>query len=367
MAGSFERRELLGTAGATVCSLLAGCSYSSSPEPEPALSHHRIMWHRSPYISEIAVVDGTLYFSTGTDLYAVGAAGGEEKWTRHVEDEPPLHSDETICLSGMAAADSERMYVPGCDGLHAVSLQDGSDLWTAGSAGLSSAVATGNEVYAGGTDLFSIGPRSETVEWETEIGANEELHLVPINDGVVACDEAANVVHCVNADGTLRWQHDLDLEGRRPVVAGDTVYAASVREYEVSRLVALDLSTGSVNWTTETPSIRRSGLAAGDEQVYVASYWDENDIGHLVAYEQDGGEKRWEHTVAESEFSEPVVDANGVYSGTYDGIKAFSHDGTERWSIETGYSSRCSTVSDGTLYGGVTGQLIAIDATGDDQ
>ncbi|MCU4800289.1 PQQ-binding-like beta-propeller repeat protein [Halobacteria archaeon HArc-gm2] len=365
MASSFERRKLLTATGATFGSLLAGCSYSSGPQA--TLSHDRIIWHRSPVSYDIAIVDDALYFSTGTDLYSIETGTGEERWSRHVEDEPNLHSDETTCLRKAVAADSQRIYVPSCDGVRALSLQDGSDLWTAGSAAMSSVVATGSHVYAGGSDLISVSRSSETEEWLTAIGAREELSLAPTDDGVVACNEAAGVVHCMDADGTSRWQHDLEWEGRPPVVAADTVYAATGRDQEIGRLVALDRSTGSVNWTAETPAISPSGITTGDEQVYVGTYPDENDDGRLVAYDQDSGEMRWDYTVRDSDFASPLADASGVYAGTDHGVYAFSHDGTERWYVETEYPTSCILVSDGQLYAGVMGELVAIDVTGDDR
>jgi outer membrane protein assembly factor BamB len=153
-----------------------------------------------------------------------------------------------------------------------------------------------NEVNNG---LYSLKESDGTVEWSISPRINEDVlpeSIAPIyNDGMVYgvgswesepiaegryIDKSA--VYAVNAGtGKVEWVTRLEGVIRPPVIAGDSIYAASSftnpRVDEQSpgnvKLYRLDAENGSIEWELElTDRTTTTGLAVARDTVYCATF-----------------------------------------------------------------------------------------------
>ncbi|MFC7236002.1 PQQ-binding-like beta-propeller repeat protein [Halosegnis marinus] len=94
-------------------------------------SSERVRWRRGisgrPHLA-----DGTLYAMDRLRLHALSPTDGETRWKTGWDAEAfeaDAERDGSLCLSTGLAAEGERVYVAGCDGVRALYRSDGNREW----------------------------------------------------------------------------------------------------------------------------------------------------------------------------------------------------------------------------------------------
>lgn len=109
-------------------------------------------------------------------------------------------------------------------------------------------------------------------------------------------------------------------------------------------------SASDYNWKIELPGISHSSPAIWKDRLFLMSAHPENATRFVLCYAVADGRKLWQkdyatkthHLHARSSYAScsPAVDADQVYFAWSDPdhtwLKAFGHDGAERWSIDFG-------------------------------
>jgi outer membrane protein assembly factor BamB len=151
----------------------------------------------------------------------------------------------------------------------------------------------------------------------------------------------------VNTIGIEKWSTSF-LTGPYPVTpaVGDGAVYLAVE----SRLVDLDVATGTVKWSWDSNSFGAGSPAIGaDGTLYVASY-----DGSFHALDGGTGAEKWVFNGASVDTGTPAIGADGtVYVGTATGLFALDGaTGAARWSYDAGGYFRASPAigADGTLY-----------------
>jgi outer membrane protein assembly factor BamB len=158
----------------------------------------------------------------GTTEVAVFGTDGDRRWTTELVIEP----------SGRAAADDETgaVYVPSDRVLHAVSLDDGSERWSQGVAGIKGTpvVADGRLYHVGGGALYARSPKDGSLLWQVESDGLRGFSSSPaVADGRVYVG-AHDAVYAIAAeDGTVVWQVESGRVTDAPRVVAETVVVST--------------------------------------------------------------------------------------------------------------------------------------------
>jgi outer membrane protein assembly factor BamB len=319
---STTRRALLGSIAGGSVAALAGCSSScpdsESPEPDAFVESGGTRPFDGPPTTDWPAPR----FDAGNTGYAPDvtppSAPLGSRWQTTVANAVAGRSEATVSPPVVVG---DRVFVATADGVTALQFRDGAEAWQSNAVTPTVAAAdhdTGEErippvvdgdtVYVGGSDaLVALDAQDGTVRWRYEASsfgppavadgtvyalATDGLDDLDTGDGLVALDAA---------DATERWVQGLDVGPGYPAVAGGTVVAAGN-----AFTWGIDAATGDVRWQRD----RRTDFP-------------------------------------------PVVAADRVYLGNYDGLHALElSDGEERWTFERG-SGRTITapvVADETLY-----------------
>ena len=294
-------------------------------------------------------VDGTVYFGTTEDLYAIDTESQETIWTYHgTTDEidfRPSVADGTVYVSENFDG-----------GVHAVS--GGGRDWRFDdyTNQPSRPVPSGDAVYvtAGGT-LYELDRADGTVRRTRSLDT-----LLPATP-VVRADALYVLV------GERLWGIDratLDAAWTHPVaersglaVRGDALLVSSTRH---GGLVALDRRDGSLAWETELGHVSR--VTTTDDGFYAVEQTGEQ--GRLGAYEA-GGIKRWVTPNARITIG-PAADSEAVYgvSRALEELRAFdATTGEKQWTagIDAGSFRGPPAIAPGHVYVPTTAGLVAVE------
>lgn len=252
--------------------------------------------------------DGTIYVAADWRLLAV-APDGTKKWDLDgIPGTPCIGSDGTLYVTGYPGDGSKQLWAMS---------PEGTKKWAFGDAAYVSVIGADGTLYA----------------------ASEDYTL-----------------YALNPDGSEKWKLS---EGGWPVaVASDgTIYSYDPNH---ANLCAID-PTGVGKW--ERPVGALAGIALAADRTIVCT--DQNTLGQgrVTAFTADGAQK-WECPLEGFQsLSTPVIDAAGTtYLGTYDGgLYAVGSDGIVKWRSTIPDSVRGLSIgSDGTLYVGCSGSILAI-------
>ncbi|ADB59105.1 Pyrrolo-quinoline quinone beta-propeller repeat protein [Haloterrigena turkmenica DSM 5511] len=270
--------------------------------------------------------------------------------------------------SGPTAVVDGTVYLTTGGEVHALDAADGSLEWKTGAIGASGTPAVTDEaVYVGGERLTRI-ERDGTLCCQADLGYDEAIPSPVVADGRVLV-VAGGILCAVDArDLEVRWEFD-PADGtlyEQPVAVGDgAVFAASE-----SRLFARELADGAERWTDDdpagtdeyshftAPSDRQvSHPVATDDVVAVGSVDSEPEAvwenGHVTLYDAETGVKR---TKSESAITPgPVTDRRFFARSTHD-LDGFDREtGENDWETVYGmYHVSSAVVADGTVYAGAT-------------
>lgn len=276
----------------------------------------------APLVSEETV------FSAADEVTALDAKTGDEQWKVDL----PEKADYTPALLG------DRLIVGAGDRLVALDRDDGSEVWRTSLPELTRTPVVGTlgdpafvvvNVADAGLRAFDLGS-GDRLWRDRTLGA----HQPAIADGTVYVtgyreDGDTGVVRALDAaDGSRRWERDLDHPDTAPIVADgglvvcdggvvtvhDPVDGTRERElgefgsrieevpavadgtaYLPSRdgLAAVSLEDGTVEWRNDVRVTADTGVTIGREAVVAPI----TDLPGVAAFERSDGSRRWEYTI----------------------------------------------------------------------
>jgi hypothetical protein len=148
-------------------------------------------------VTDPSSTGGTLYVVDRLTLHAPSPTDGSTRWvTEYDEDD----FDQPTYLGSDISADGRRIYVPGCDGLHALGRSDGERAWFVASALRRGVGVADGRVYANAEDPLAIdadGWRRWQVETNSVVGtvvAGEDLLYAANNERLFAIDRSIVIV-----------------------------------------------------------------------------------------------------------------------------------------------------------------------------
>lgn len=180
--------------------------------------------------------DGTLYFASGTRIYAVDAETGTQKWRY------PKDTLLTSPVLSTPAISKGTLYFGTGDGLYALDASNGKQRWAPSNAKFgcsTSPIIVDNNVYFGSGDqkIYAVNATSgepNLTIWSNgkragrEIGGDFAGNIVATNDTFffVTGDQVLRAVSINSA--TLRWAQRLNATAATvtPTLSGDGIYVA---------------------------------------------------------------------------------------------------------------------------------------------
>ncbi|MGP3790790.1 outer membrane protein assembly factor BamB [Pseudomonas sp. B392_1p] len=146
-----------------------------------------------------------------------------------------------------------------------------------------------------------------------------------------------------------------------PAVDGELIFAADVK----GRVVAMDRTTGKVQWKKDLKVPVSGGVGAGNGLVLVGTL-----KGEVIALDSGSGERRWRAQVTSEVLSAPATNGDVVVVQTQDDrlIALEASDGTQRWiydntpAVLTLRGTGAPLVTNQLAFAGLsTGKVIAVD------
>nr|WP_286010225.1 outer membrane protein assembly factor BamB [Serpens gallinarum] len=146
-----------------------------------------------------------------------------------------------------------------------------------------------------------------------------------------------------------------------PAVDGELIFAADVK----GRVVAMDRTTGKVQWKKDLNVPVSGGVGAGNGLVLVGTL-----KGEVIALDSGSGERRWRAQVTSEVLSAPATNGDVVVVQTQDDrlIALEASDGTQRWiydntpAVLTLRGTGAPLVTNQLAFAGLsTGKVIAVD------
>lgn len=260
-----------------------GPGNTATADPGPALADSpacRLLYEpESQFNWEAAIVEDTLYVTSGGRFRAIDADDGSVRWT-----------SEDLGVIGTPAAAYERLFATGGGNLVAFDVGDRSVAW---------------EV-----------PYEERATTPT---VGHELVFAVVDGALRAMDVE---------DGSTVWEATTDRNGdafrhATPALGGEQVHAIDGSD----GLVAYDVATGERRWTDDTPLSYSWGLAATDS--YVAGTSGRASEEYRVL-DVDSGEAISRGTA----WHPPALDDEVVVNVTHWDVRVDFHDDREGWRSE---------------------------------
>ncbi len=235
----------------------------------------------SLYIAAPAVVDGTVYVTSGAGGTApavvdgVVYAGGDGSAGR-----APLRVHAIDAATGQ-----ERWrHDVGADGLFALDAATGEERWyfaTVGPVYHSSPVVANGAVYVGSKDgnVYAVDARTGVEQWHVTTG--KAVYASPaVVDGVVYIGSTDGFLYALDATtGEQRWRLETGVVQRSaPAVVGDVVYVVGG-----NLLWAVDTTTGGERWRVATGGNGEGSPAVAGGTIYVGGAIPPDGVSVLVA------------------------------------------------------------------------------------
>jgi eukaryotic-like serine/threonine-protein kinase len=264
------------------------------------------------FTSTPIIVDSTIYFGSGDDIYAVSIKDGNIKWTYKAAD--AVHTKLAIS--------NNQLFAGSFDGhLYALDVNTGKLLWkfkTIGKYSFPKGEVTGNPVVASGMvfvgardcNLYAIDVRGGFGNWMRQFSLGWALP-VTLNDSVIyvgTSDDRTLYALDIRSGGEV-WKTNAGFNVFGGCAIGGKIgYFCTL----AGKVHGIDLKTGKIIWTIETEGYKANHLAwlKPDD-----SYRD--DIGKLIKtpidmlrmYKQLGGI-----------FGTPAQNGDRIVVAGYDGM-----------------------------------------------
>ncbi len=255
-----------------------------------------------------AIDDRSLYFATELDdnaVYAMDLIDGKLRWKANISD---VSASLTLTRNAVLASS-------GWGSVHALSIEDGAEMWRFYSQGrMCSPVAVGEGLAYLGCDqgvLYALDVDSGQEVWSRKL--SEAIWSSPIiyeGKVYVGCFDGT-IFALGGKDGKVIWlfQTGGAVSGS-PAVGGRTLFVGS----DDGHMYALDADEGGLRWSFEvgTP-VTGSPLASPHLVIFGAS------DGIIRALDSETGQLRWSHQTGRAIVSSPAAWRNQVFVSSMDG------------------------------------------------
>ncbi len=334
------------------------------PGPGPTGPETTVRWTyqaSGPIISQVAVAAGdVLLLSSEGTVHDIDVASGRERWSVSI-GAPALASPLVL---------GDRLLIGASDGVHAMQLDDGHEVWRTGVTDQvrGSPVPLGDRVAVAADDgtVTALDATTGTVAWVTALGGEVDSSPAATDDMFVVGTRRGEVVALAPDDGTVLWRTDTG-DGLRvgtPAIVDGRVLVATLSAADSSvpvgkpHIRALDLATGSVEWTFDSPDGVPSYTPAvlGDLAISMGK------SGVVTALDMTTGTIAWQVSVPGKLDVVPAVSGGVVYGATINGV-AFALDasGATLWEVPIRGVPYGATVTGGLMLVGTDlGTLYAI-------
>lgn len=298
-------------------------SLYSALQNDPTITGAAILKNSCDASPDVFVIFG----SNDNAVYAVDGARGCAVWKYDTEADvkaTPAVSGESVFIGNAV------------DEFFAISLADGSEIWTAETGKIYGAAATdGTNVYvgdnAGTVSAYPIG--SGTALW-SYTAKNVKPDLI-VDEGILyIVDEylkVGSVIAIDTATQTAKWKFSAKSEiSAAPLVTTDALYVPS----NENTLYKLNKKAGVVVWKFATAKSIRSTPIIDDDGIL---YFGSND-GFFYAVNSKDGKLVWKYEVKNAITATAVADDTNVYFGAQNNyVYAVTKDqGKLVWSLKTG-------------------------------
>lgn len=323
-------------------------------------------------VPQPAVVDDTVYTGSGEYVYALAVDDGAERWSRllgpFTHNVSPTVADGRVFVGARDVPDTQRVRdVEGS--VYALDAGEGSTEWQVDAHVVAGSAVHEDVVYLPCTPtdpsprgvLRALDAESGGELWQYEVAESRDsaetaVFATPAIDAAdgtlymtasrVSGEERGFLVALDVATGEERWRVDVpgparvapvvadgrvyvgDASGRLSAVTtdGESVWSVAIGDggidatpvvaaekdaicaTSVGRFACLSASTGEVTWTRDVRDVRRAGLAAADETLYVGGHpflvvdLETGETRRAVPVEGEGGA-----------YGQPVVTDGAVY------------------------------------------------------
>ncbi|MDJ0764325.1 MAG: PQQ-binding-like beta-propeller repeat protein [Myxococcota bacterium] len=224
--------------------------------------------------------DGTLYLGFEDGLYAIEPENGEEKWRFNTF--PPIPYTPAIGSDGT-------IYAWAYKDFYAIN-PDGTEKWvfTAGSKFSESPIIDSDgTIYVGCDDgfLYALNPNAPTpaerLKWVFDLsGLGGWVNVPPViaSDGTIyVASSWYDLFYAVNADGTMKWVLDLQLEESPAIGADNALY------FDSGRALSVIDPDGTLKWSLDLPHPFAAPAIASDGTIYLSMQ------GSVMAVYTDSG------------------------------------------------------------------------------
>ncbi|BAU57738.2 outer membrane protein YfgL [Halorhodospira halochloris] len=290
--------------GAVLVALSAGCSLQK-PLPEPQVEEKidvevvRSSWPVGRLEAGLAFdpyyADGQIYLADGRGwVKSIEAEQASKRWLRKLDK--PLSAGPKVAGEKVFVADRK-------GGFYALNREDGEPLWEAqlSSEILAEPRMTRGVVIAraGNGRLYGLDAESGERLWMFErsvppLTLRQRSAPAVSGSSVVVGLEGGRLVALDVTDGSVRWEHTLseprgrtELERMRdiaaePVIDRGAVYAVAYQ----GELAAVRMATGSSQWSRSVSSF--SGFLLDNEEIYLAG-----TDGRVWSFDRRNGATAW--------------------------------------------------------------------------
>ena len=215
-----------------------------------------------------AVGDGYLVVVTETGVEAVDAATGTTEWTTDtplgdIFDAPPVIANGTV-------------FLPSGISIHALDLATGDRRWRVpvGLSMKSCPAVVDGVLYVAGDDTYvrAFATADGREHWRYKTSARIECNVAVEGGAVYTGTEAGEVVALDAESGDERWRYELPSDGRDRRQRPQTVATDGSRVYVTTdgALYVLDAVGGTPCWRSQTyAGSYASGVAVGDGKVHI--------------------------------------------------------------------------------------------------
>lgn len=261
----------------------------------------------------VAADGGRVYAATGyRTVAAFDAATGQRLWLRQLPQ--PMRSAPTVAGGRVFAVSAGNV-------LYALSAADGKDLWTytgvpeaAGVVSAASAAVSGNTVivpFSSG-EVVAFDAAKGTQKWTLSMaaGANGSLAGMPevaarpvVAGGTVYCASVSGRLVAVReANGQRVWERPFGT-AHTPAVSGNGLFLVTLS----NELIGLDRSSGKVAWAVELPSASRESWAG--PTLAGGQLWLASTAGRVISADPVSGKLVGERAAGEGVYLSPIVAA----------------------------------------------------------
>lgn len=285
--------------------------------------------------------EGTVYLSSGVNLYVVEAATGLEATLPTAEGNVParlpLNADGAVSFYAPVATDGDLLILGNAATkgfqLYAIDSKSGMVKWVfdkATTPWMAGVYIQDGTIFApsGDGNLYLIDVGTGAQIGEPIHLSEHSLWTTPVSDGkYVFIENMDHEIHAFDNSGKLVWKVELDssILGA-PLVHGDNLLVGTL----TGNLYSLNAEDGSQNWTVDLEGNIWSTPATDGESIYVGTV--AGNTGKFYSIDIANGKVNWQKDEEGSIIGAPTVEQGDIYYVTETGkLQAVTSAGAPKW------------------------------------